>query len=90
MDVAFGRIAGLQASPREGRESLTKADVDFGSWRSVSRAIVCSRAMPYVAGEPAVADDVRDQDRRELSGLAYSSGIPALRRPSKYRSNVST
>ena len=25
------------------------------------------------AGEPAVADDVRDQDRRELSGLAHCS-----------------
>ena len=26
------------------------------------------------AGEAGVSDDVRDQDRRELSGLAHSSG----------------
>ena len=42
------------------------------------------------AGEPAVADDVGHQDRRELSGLAHSSGIPALRRPSYDRSLIST
>ena len=32
--------------------------------------------------EPAVADDIGDQDRRDLPGLAHSSGSPALRRPS--------
>ena len=38
------------------------------------------------AGEPAVADHIGYQDRRDLPGLAHSSGIPALRRPSKSRS----
>ena len=42
------------------------------------------------AGEPAVADDVGDQDRRELAGLAHDSGIPALRKPSYIRSFAST
>ena len=37
-------------------------------------------------GEPAVADNIRDQDRREFPRLAHSSGIPALRRPSSTRS----
>ena len=32
--------------------------------------------------EPAVAGDVGHQNRRELPGLAHSSGNPALRRPS--------
>ena len=34
------------------------------------------------AGEPAVADDIRDQDRGDFPGLAHSSGSPALRNPS--------
>ena len=34
------------------------------------------------AGEPAVADHVGDQDRRDFPGVAHSSGSPALRRPS--------
>ena len=34
------------------------------------------------AGEPAVADNIGDQDRRDFPGLAHSSGSPALRRPS--------
>ena len=44
------------------------------------------RAILVRAGEPAIADDVGDQDRRDFPGLAHSSGIPALRRPSKSRS----
>ena len=40
------------------------------------------------AREPAVADDIRDQDRRDLPGLAHSSGSPALRRPSNSGRNV--
>ncbi len=32
--------------------------------------------------EPAIADDIGDQDRRNFPGLAHSSGNPALRRPS--------
>ena len=35
------------------------------------------------AGEPAVADHVGDQDRRDFPGLAHSSRSPALRSPSK-------
>ena len=31
------------------------------------------RAVLVRAGEPAVADDIGDQDRRELSGLAHSA-----------------
>ena len=42
------------------------------------------------AGEPAVADHIRDQNRRDFSGLAHSSGSPALRRPSISRSQDST
>ena len=41
------------------------------------------------AGEPAVADDIRDQNRCDLSRLAHASGIPALRRPSIIRSHIS-
>ena len=37
------------------------------------------------AGQAAIADDVGNQDRRELSGLAHSSGSPALRIPSRTR-----
>ena len=40
------------------------------------------RAILVRAGEPAVADHVGDQDRRDFPGLAHSSGSPALRRPS--------
>ena len=32
--------------------------------------------------EPAIADYIGDQDRRNLPGLAHSSASPALRRPS--------
>jgi hypothetical protein len=35
-----------------------------------------------VAHQPRVADNVGDQDRSKFSGLAHSSGSPALRRPS--------
>ena len=42
------------------------------------------------AGEPAIADNIGDQDRRKFPGLAHSSGIPALRRPSYVRSAIST
>ena len=60
---------------------------DGGSMRSLrsarSRASVRSSSAP---GEPAIAGDVGDQDRCEFPGLAHSSGIPALRRPSKSRS----
>jgi len=34
------------------------------------------------AGEPAIADDVGDQNRRNLAGFAHSSGSPAFRKPS--------
>ena len=37
------------------------------------------RSLLVVAGEPAVADDIRNQDRRELTGFTHSSGTPALR-----------
>ena len=37
-----------------------------------------------------VADDVGGEDRGEAAGLAHSSGIPALRRPSYVRSFAST
>ena len=33
------------------------------------------------AGEPAVADDVRHQNRREFAGGSHPSGTPALRMP---------
>ncbi len=33
--------------------------------------------------EPAVPDDIRDQDRRNFPGLAHSSGSPALIRASR-------
>jgi hypothetical protein len=47
------------------------------------------RALLVGPGEPAISDDVGDQDRRELAGLAHSSGSPALRRPSTTRSKSS-
>src|SRR5262249_45275138 len=34
------------------------------------------------ASKPGVADDVSHQDRGQFAGLAHSSGIPPLRRPS--------
>ena len=37
-----------------------------------------------------IADDVGGEDRSEAAGLAHSSGIPALRRPSYTRSFAST
>src|SRR5208337_641527 len=40
------------------------------------------RAILVRSREPAVADDVGDQDRRDFPGLAHSSGSPALRKPS--------
>ena len=36
--------------------------------------------------KPRVADDVGHQDRRQLPGLAHSSGTPAIRIPSAKRS----
>jgi hypothetical protein len=44
------------------------------------------RAILVGAREAAVADDIGDQNRRELAGLGHDSGIPALRRPSYVRS----
>ena len=44
------------------------------------------RAILVRAGEPAVADHVGDQDRRDLPGLAHPSGTPALRMSSISRS----
>ena len=44
------------------------------------------RAILVRPGEPAIADDIGHQNRGELPGLGHSSGIPALRRPSKSRS----
>ena len=43
-----------------------------------------------IAHQPRVADDVGGEDRGEAAGLAHSSGIPALRRPSYTRSFAST
>ena len=40
------------------------------------------RAILVRSREPAVPDHIGDQDRRNFPGLAHSSGIPALRRPS--------
>ena len=34
------------------------------------------RAILVRAGEPAVADDIRDQDRREFPGLAHGAPLP--------------
>ena len=40
------------------------------------------------ASEPAVADDVGDQDRRKLAGLGHRSGTLALRMRSIRRSSL--
>ena len=45
------------------------------------------RAILVRSREPAIADDIGDQDRRNFPGLAHSSGSPALRRPSKIGSS---
>ena len=37
------------------------------------------RAILVRAGEPAVTDDIRDQDRRDLPGLAHSEPPPLAR-----------
>src|SRR5208282_12451 len=37
-------------------------------------------------GEPAIADDIGDQDRGEFAGHAHPSGAPALRMPYMARS----
>ena len=44
------------------------------------------RALLVRPGEPAVADDIRDQNRRALAALAHPSGAPALRMSSMIRS----
>ena len=51
-----------------------------GSIRSLRKAAKSrKRAILVRAGEPAVADHVRDQDRRDFPGLAHGapSGRPA-------------
>ena len=48
------------------------------------------RAVLVRAGHTAEADDVGRKNRRDLPGLAHSSGIPALRRPSFIRLRAST
>ena len=47
------------------------------------------RAILVRSREPAVADHIGDQDRRNFPGLAHCSGIPALPRPSYDRSLIS-
>ena len=37
------------------------------------------RTLLIGAGEPAIADDIRDQDRRELPGLAHGQRLSAAR-----------
>ena len=44
------------------------------------------RAILIRPGKSAIADDIGRQDGGKLPGLGHSSGIPALRRPSKSRS----
>jgi hypothetical protein len=44
------------------------------------------RAILVGARQAAVSDDIRDQNRRELSDLAHPSGTPALRMSSMIRS----
>jgi hypothetical protein len=59
-------------------------------WASAIRHIVAKRVedkkFAYVKRD---SKTVQDQGRRELPGLAHSSGIPALRRPSYDRSLIS-
>jgi hypothetical protein len=47
------------------------------------------RALLMCANEPAVADYVCDQDRREFPGLAHSSASPAFRTPSRTAGGLS-
>ncbi len=44
------------------------------------------RAILVGAGEPAVADNIGDQNRRELPGLAHPSGTLAICMPARTRS----
>ena len=49
---------------------------------TAQRAQPRQRALLVGAREPAITDDIGDQDRHNFPGLAHSSGSPALRRPS--------
>ena len=52
---------------------------------AAQRAKMRQNAILVRPGQATIADDIGDQDRRELSGLAHSSGSPALRIPSRTR-----
>jgi hypothetical protein len=67
-----GRL-GKDRSPRHSRHSAQRAQLR-------------ERALLVRPGEPAVADDILDQDRRALAALAHPSGTPALRMSSMIRS----
>ena len=67
-----GRL-GKDRSPRQSRHSAQRPQPR-------------ERAPLVHPGEPAVADDVHDQDRRALAALAHPSGAPALRKASMIRS----
>jgi hypothetical protein len=79
-NVAVGRKARLPGGPREGT-GVRAIVVILRSARSRASVRLLVRL-----GEPAVADDVRDQDRRALAALAHPSGTPALRMSSMIRS----
>jgi len=72
--------AGARIAPRSS--ALSRQEVPGAFPLNTSR-----RRPSSATGPPnAVADDVRDQDRRDFSGLAHPSGTPALRMSSMIRS----
>ena len=72
-----------------GKDDAAVMDRDRGIDQIASRRPEPrERAILIGAGKPAVSDDVGDQDRDKLTGLAHSSGNPALRSPSN--ANCST
>ncbi len=57
-----------------------------GVGNSPAKGDALPRSKPLVRSrEPAVADDIGDQDRRNFPGLGHPSGTPALRMPSLAR-----
>ena len=72
--VTLRRTAGL-GEKRAYRGRLGKDRSPRHSRHSAQRAQPRERALLVRPGEPAVADDVRDQDRRALAALAHPSGI---------------